>query len=51
MVVPVDRPSHDPAIDTFKIEYLIGPCAVLALIWNYRFTLLEVLWSENLNEG
>jgi len=39
------RPTHDPSIDTFRIEYLLGPCAVLALIFNYKFTLSEVLWS------
>ena len=28
-----------------RLEYLIGPCALLALIFNYRFELLEVLWA------
>ncbi|KAF8627967.1 hypothetical protein AX15_004161 [Amanita polypyramis BW_CC] len=39
------RPTHDPAIDTFKVEYLVGPCFVLGIIFNYKFTILEVLWS------
>ncbi|KAH7102238.1 ER lumen protein retaining receptor [Auriculariales sp. MPI-PUGE-AT-0066] len=39
------RPTHDPSIDTFRVEYLLGPCALLALIFNYKFTLLEILWS------
>jgi len=39
------RPSHDPAIDTFKIEYLLGPSLILGLIFHYSFTLLEVLWA------
>lgn len=39
------RPTQDPAIDTMKLEYLLGPCAVLALIFNYKFTFLEVLWA------
>ncbi|CAD6568264.1 MAG: endoplasmic reticulum retention protein, partial [Cyphobasidiales sp. Tagirdzhanova-0007] len=30
------RPTQDPAIDTLKIEYLLGPCVVLGLIANYR---------------
>ncbi|KIY69822.1 ER lumen protein retaining receptor [Cylindrobasidium torrendii FP15055 ss-10] len=38
-------PTHDPSIDTFKIEYLVGPCAILALIFNYKFSVSEVLWS------
>ncbi|KAK9899159.1 ER lumen protein retaining receptor [Cystobasidium minutum MCA 4210] len=39
------KPTQDPQIDTFKVEYLIVPCAILALIFNYKFTVLEVLWS------
>jgi len=30
------RPTQDPAIDTLKVEYLVGPCFVLSLIANYR---------------
>lgn len=39
------KPTQDPAIDTFKVEYLLGPCALLALIFNYKFTVVEVLWA------
>ncbi|KAG6827796.1 hypothetical protein H0H93_015292, partial [Arthromyces matolae] len=39
------RPTHDPAIDTFRVEYLVGPCFVLGLIFNYGFTFSEVFWS------
>jgi len=39
------RPTHDPSIDTFRIEYLLGPSAVLALIFNYGFNPTEVLWA------
>jgi len=39
------RPTQDPAIDTLKLEYLLGPCAVLSLIANYRFTFVEILWA------
>ena len=39
------RPSHDPSIDTFRIEYLLGPCVLLALIFNYKFSFTEILWS------
>ncbi|KAF9268477.1 ER lumen protein retaining receptor [Marasmius fiardii PR-910] len=39
------RPTHDPSIDTFRIEYLIGPCVVLSLIFNYKFSFTEILWS------
>jgi len=39
------RPTHDPSIDTFRIEYLLGPCVVLSLVFNYHFNLTEILWS------
>ncbi|ODV91825.1 hypothetical protein CANCADRAFT_76607 [Tortispora caseinolytica NRRL Y-17796] len=39
------KPSHDPNIDTFRIEYIIAPSAVLALIINHGYTLYEILWS------
>jgi len=39
------RPTHDPSIDTFRVEYLIGPCFILGLIFHYTFSLVEVLWS------
>ncbi|CAL1711495.1 unnamed protein product [Somion occarium] len=39
------RPTHDPSIDTFRIEYLVGPCVILALLFNYKFSFTEVLWS------
>jgi ER lumen protein retaining receptor len=39
------RPTHDPSIDTFRIEYLIGPCVVLSLIFNYGYNVTEILWS------
>jgi len=39
------RPTHDPSIDTFKIEYLLGPCFLLSLVFNYRFSLTEIMWT------
>ncbi|KAJ7579325.1 ER lumen protein retaining receptor-domain-containing protein [Mycena floridula] len=39
------RPTHDPSIDTFRIEYLLGPCFVFSLLFNYKFSPTEVLWS------
>ncbi|CAO1638455.1 unnamed protein product [Sympodiomycopsis kandeliae] len=39
------RPTHDSAIDTIRLEYLIGPCAVLALLFNYGFVFSEILWA------
>lgn len=42
---PRCRSTHDPSIDTFKIEYLLGPCLFLALIFNYSFAASEILWA------
>ena len=39
------RPTHDPSIDTFRVEYLAGPSLVLALVFNYKFTFIEILWA------
>ncbi|CAE6428292.1 unnamed protein product [Rhizoctonia solani] len=39
------RSTNDPSIDTFKVEYLLGPSVVLALIFNYGFKFSEVLWA------
>ncbi|KAG1838127.1 HDEL sequence binding protein, partial [Suillus subalutaceus] len=39
------RPTHDPSIDTFKIEYLLGPSFFLSLIFNYAFEPTEILWT------
>ncbi|SCU93010.1 LADA_0G00848g1_1 [Lachancea dasiensis] len=33
------------ARDTFQIKYLLGPSAILAMVFNYKFTILELCWS------
>jgi ER lumen protein retaining receptor len=35
-------------VDNFPISYLIIPCAILSLIFNYKFTILEITWSFSL---
>eukprot|EP00048_Salpingoeca_helianthica_P014956 m.224408 g.224408 ORF g.224408 m.224408 type:complete len:213 (-) comp16459_c0_seq1:157-795(-) len=39
------RPTYDGNHDTFRIEFLLAPSLILALIFHYSFTVLEVLWS------
>jgi len=39
------KPTNDPSIDTFRIEYVLGPSIVLALIFNHGFTFVEILWA------
>lgn len=36
------KPTHDPNIDTFKVQYLIGGCLALAVLFPYRYELAEV---------
>lgn len=39
--------TYDRAADSFRIEFLIAPCAVLAIIlsFTHRFSFLELLWE------
>jgi len=39
------KPTHDPAIDTFKVEYLLGGAFLLAIIFPYKYTFAEVWWA------
>jgi ER lumen protein retaining receptor len=36
------KATYDRNHDTFRIEFLILPSAVLALIWNHEYSVLEV---------
>ncbi|KDD73875.1 ER lumen protein retaining receptor [Helicosporidium sp. ATCC 50920] len=37
--------TYDKAQDTFRVIFLLGPCAALALLLHHRFTPLEILWT------
>jgi len=39
------KATYDPNLDTFRVEYLIGPSLVLGLLFNYEFSLTEIMWS------
>lgn len=39
------RPSHNPNIDTFKVEYLLAGSFVMALIFNLEFSAAEIVWA------
>merc|ERR1711973_213692 len=39
------KATYDHNHDTFRIEFLVGPCVLLALVLNHEFTVLEVLWT------
>lgn len=39
------RATYDRNHDSFRIEFLLIPCALLSLIINHEFAVLEVLWT------
>jgi ER lumen protein retaining receptor len=39
------RPTNDPSIDTFRVEYLVGPAFVLGLLFNYSYSITEISWA------
>jgi ER lumen protein retaining receptor len=39
------RPTHDPSIDTFRAEYLVGPSLILAFVFSYAYSLIDLLWT------
>ncbi|KNC48217.1 ER lumen protein retaining receptor [Thecamonas trahens ATCC 50062] len=39
------KSTSDDARDTFVLWHILAPCAVLALIFNAQFTILEILWT------
>ncbi|XP_022120071.1 ER lumen protein-retaining receptor [Pieris rapae] len=39
------KATYDHNHDTFRIEFLLIPCVILALLINREFTFLEVLWT------
>ena len=36
------KPTHDPNLDTFKVQYLLGASAILAILFPYKYTFPEV---------
>lgn len=39
------KPTHDPNLDTFKVQYLVAGSAVLAILFPYSYTPAEVQFS------
>ncbi|KAJ1783082.1 endoplasmic reticulum retention protein [Coemansia sp. RSA 2399] len=39
------KASYDMAIDSFRLEYVLGGATVFALLFPHKYTLLEILWS------
>jgi ER lumen protein retaining receptor len=39
------KATYDHNHDTFRIEFLLAPVAVLALVLNHEFSVMEILWT------
>ena len=39
------KATYDGNHDTFRVEFLLGPVALLALVLNHEFSVMEVLWT------
>ena len=39
------RPTQDPNLDTFKVSYLLGGSAVIAVVLPYKYEPAEILWT------
>ncbi|KAL1985577.1 hypothetical protein VTN96DRAFT_7797 [Rasamsonia emersonii] len=39
------KPTHDPNLDTFKVQYLLGFSALLAILFPERYSISEILWT------
>merc|ERR1712244_24965 len=39
------KATYDHNHDTFRIEFLLGPVVLLALLLNHEFSVMEVLWT------
>lgn len=39
------KPTFNPNIDTFRIEYLLGGALIASLIFNLKFTVTEIIWA------
>ncbi|KAI3630314.1 hypothetical protein MIR68_011749 [Amoeboaphelidium protococcarum] len=39
------RATYDPQYDTFRIEFLLVPSTLLALLFHYNWSPLEILWT------
>ena len=45
LMVTAFKPTHDPAIDTFRVKFLLLGAGLLALAFPYRYSFFEILWS------
>jgi len=39
------KATYDGNHDTFRVEFLLGPCILLSLVINHEFSVMEILWT------
>lgn len=39
------KATYDGNHDTFRVEFLLAPIAILALVLNHEFSVMEILWT------
>jgi ER lumen protein retaining receptor len=39
------KATYDGNHDTCKVQFLVPPCIIMALVCNYEFTFLEIMWA------
>ena len=39
------KPTNDPTLDTFKVQYLFGGAAALGILFPYKYEIMEILWT------
>ncbi|KAI6359006.1 hypothetical protein MCOR25_007199 [Pyricularia grisea] len=39
------KPTNDPNVDTFRVQYLLGGAFVMAIVFPYEFSMWEILWA------
>merc|ERR1719154_450438 len=39
------KATYDGNHDTFRVEFLLGPAVLLALVLNHEFSVMEILWT------
>ncbi|GFG06354.1 ER lumen protein retaining receptor [Aspergillus udagawae] len=39
------KPTRDPNLDTFKVQYLLGISAILAVLFPHDYSISEILWT------
>jgi ER lumen protein retaining receptor len=39
------RPTNDPNVDTFRVQYLLAGAAILAVLFPDKYTIREIFWA------